>query len=88
MLKYAYLIYLATLSVFAFFLYAIDKRKAVRGAWRIKESALLGVSFVGGALGGLIAMYLVRHKTRKWYFVIVNCLGLAWQVAVAVFLFV
>jgi uncharacterized membrane protein YsdA (DUF1294 family) len=86
-MKYAYLIYLAVASLTAFILYVSDKRKAVRGAWRIKESVLLGISFFGGALGGWTAMYLVRHKTRKWYFHAVNFFGVAWQVAVAVYVF-
>ncbi len=30
---------------------------------------LRGLSIIGGSLGGLLAMYAVRHKTRKWYFV-------------------
>ena len=87
MWQYAYLIYLALASFLAFVLYANDKRKAVKGKWRTKESLLLGVSFFGGAVGGLLAMYLVRHKTKKWYFTAINLLGLAWQIALAVFLF-
>ena len=29
----------------------------------------MGLSFMGGALGGIIAMRLFNHKTRDWYFV-------------------
>lgn len=65
-----------TLSTIAFLLYVIDKRKAQNGAWRIPEKTLLLFSALGGALGGLFAMSLVRHKTKKWYFWFVNWLGL------------
>lgn len=36
---------------------------------RVPESWLMGLSFMGGALGGIIAMRLFNHKTRDWYFV-------------------
>lgn len=42
-----------------------DKIKAIRKSWRIPEWLLLTTAFVGGSLGGLLGMYLFRHKTRK-----------------------
>lgn len=81
-----YLGYLAAVSVVTFMAYAIDKNKARRGAWRIPEKTLLGLSFFGGAAGGYFAMNTVRHKTRKWYFHAVNLIGLAWQVGLLAFL--
>ncbi|WP_214850630.1 DUF1294 domain-containing protein [Exiguobacterium sp. s138] len=41
-----------------------DKRKAQQHAWRTPEATLLMIAFLGGALGTLLAMQLVRHKTR------------------------
>ena len=63
------------------------KSRAKRNVWRIPEKVLLGLSFFGGAAGGYAAMFLCRHKTKKWYFHAVNLLGLGWQAAVAVVLF-
>lgn len=80
-----YLIYLAAFSLVAFFAYTVDKGKAKRGAWRISEKVLLLLSFFGGAAGGYMAMHLVRHKTKKWYFHLINLLGLAWQIALLVY---
>ena len=40
---------------------------------RVPESWLMGLSFMGGALGGIIAMRLFNHKTRDWYFVLGGC---------------
>ena len=74
------------ISLTTLILYAADKSRARRGAWRIPERTLLLFSFFGGAIGGLCGMYLCRHKTRHWYFVFVNLLGLAWQVALLLFL--
>jgi uncharacterized membrane protein YsdA (DUF1294 family) len=74
------------LSVITFFMYGIDKFKAQRGKWRISEKALLISSFIGGAVGGFLAMQLFRHKTKHWYFNIVNILGLMWQIGLIVWL--
>lgn len=73
-------------SLITFLLYGIDKLKARRHAWRIKESVLLGFSFLGGAVGALLGMALFRHKTRHWYFRVVAVLGLLWQAALLIFL--
>lgn len=39
--------YLAAVNIVAFIMYGIDKEKARRGAWRIPESTLIGVAFLG-----------------------------------------
>lgn len=63
-----FIVYILTVNLLTLILFGIDKRRAVRGKWRIRESTLLGLSFIGGAAGGLSAMYLFRHKTRKMRF--------------------
>lgn len=83
---YLFLIFCGAVSLIAFFLYGIDKSKAKRKQWRIRESVLLGFAFLGGAVGALLGMNLFRHKTKHWYFWAVALLGLAWQVTLAVFL--
>lgn len=84
-MKIALLVF-AVLSLLAFILYGTDKQKAKRGLWRIPEKTLLMTSFLGGALGGLAAMQLFRHKTRHWYFYAVNLLGLTWQIGLVIYL--
>ena len=74
------------LSVITFFMYGIDKFKAQKGKWRISEKALLVSSFIGGAVGGFLAMQLFRHKTKHWYFNVVNILGLVWQIGLIAWL--
>lgn len=81
-----YVAYLATFSVFTFILYVSDKKRAIKGAWRIRESLLLALSFFGGAYGGYLAMHIVRHKTRKPLFHVIHCLAIAWQTALLIYL--
>ncbi|MBR2465139.1 MAG: DUF1294 domain-containing protein [Clostridia bacterium] len=77
-----YLIYLALMNLFTFALYAADKHRAKRGAWRVPERALLGFSLLGGAVGGLAAMQYFRHKTRHFYFYAVNVCGILLHAAI------
>ena len=62
------IIYILAVSLLTWAMFGIDKWKAVHGKWRIRESTLLGLSLIGGAAGGLAAMYLFRHKIRKMRF--------------------
>ncbi|MBC3940032.1 DUF1294 domain-containing protein [Anaerotruncus massiliensis (ex Liu et al. 2021)] len=48
----------------------LDKWKAKRGAWRIPEKTLFFFAVIGGGWGVWAGMYLFRHKTRRWYFVV------------------
>lgn len=71
-----YLVIIAVMSLVTAASYKIDKVKATKGKWRTKEKTLLGLSFFGGSLGGLFALYVIRHKNKHWYFVVVNWLSL------------
>ena len=81
-----YLAFIAAMSLVSFFTYLADKIKAKNGKWRIKESVLLGLSFFGGATGALVAMKVCRHKTKHWYFWVVNVISLALHIAVAIWI--
>lgn len=61
-------IYLIIINLITFALYAIDKLNAVEHRGRIRIVTLLGFAFVGGTIGALLAMYILRHKTQKDYF--------------------
>lgn len=71
-----YLLVILLMSFITFILYAVDKRKAIKKKWRIPEKVLLLASFFFGSIGGICGMYLLRHKNRHWYFVVVNLLSL------------
>lgn len=80
MLKIFLLILLAV-SALTFLVYGLDKHAAKTNSWRTPERRLLLFGLAGGALGGLLGMCVFHHKTRKFYFWLVNLLGLAWQIA-------
>ena len=49
----------------------IDKGRAERGQWRIKERTLYVIAFMGGFWGILLASELSNHKTSKLSFLAV-----------------
>ncbi|MBU1093621.1 MAG: DUF1294 domain-containing protein [Firmicutes bacterium] len=62
------IVYLMIINLTAFFIYGIDKRKSIKGKWRIKETTLLAFSLLGGGIGSLLGMSTYRHKTQKTKF--------------------
>lgn len=64
------LVYLVIINIVTFIAFAIDKMNAVKKRSRIRIVTLLGLSFIGGSIGGIVAMYTFRHKTKKDYFTV------------------
>ena len=60
--------YLLLINIVSFFIYGLDKYKALHNKKRIKIVTLFILAFLGGSLGSMFAMYLFRHKTNKVYF--------------------
>lgn len=73
------------LNVISFIAYGVDKRKAVKGAFRIPEATLLLFAVIG-PMGALIGMRTFRHKTQKPKFFIGVPLILIFEVGVLIFL--
>lgn len=72
-------------SVITAILFVIDKSLATSGSRRISEKNLILASFFCGWPGGLFAMKLVRHKTKKVEFqvmmglaILANIIVVAW----------
>ena len=59
-----FLPYLLIINAAGFLLMLVDKWKAKKKRWRIPESTLMGAAALGGSIGALAGMYLVRHKTQ------------------------
>ena len=57
-------IYLVSINVVTFFMYGIDKWKAKKSRWRIRETALLGLAVLGGSIGAWLGMKVWHHKTQ------------------------
>ena len=64
------IIWLIVINVLTFILFVVDKERAVKHKYRISEFTLLTLAFMGGSLGALLAMSLVRHKTKKRIFTV------------------
>ena len=87
MLK-VYYIYTAAVSLLALIVFAFDKiRSKKENRSRVPEETLLVLCALGGALGGLLGMYIFHHKTnfkRKFHFAIGVWSSFIIQSAVAV----
>ena len=56
--------YLIIISIIGFILPPVDKSKARKNKWRIRERTLLFIAAAGGSVGAFLAMRFFRHKTR------------------------
>lgn len=63
----AYFIIINLCGIFSMY---IDKKRARRHQWRISEKTLFLIALFGGSAGSVIGMYMFRHKTKHWQFVI------------------
>ena len=79
--------YLIFLNLVGFLIMGEDTRRAKMHRWRISERMLFLVSILGGSIGTWAGMYVFRHKTRHWYFVIGMPLILILQIAGAIWLY-
>ena len=61
---------LAALNLAGLAVCFVDKRRAKRKAWRVRERTFFLLALLGGGGGVWGGMYLFRHKTRHWYCVI------------------
>lgn len=79
------MVYLITINVFTFFIYGIDKRKAIHHRFRIPEATLLLLAYIGGAYGAALGMKVWHHKTRKTKFRILVPLAMVfWTVLIGI----
>ena len=78
------LYYLLIINAAGFLLMLVDKWKAKKNRWRIRESTLLIVAALGGSVGSLLGMYIFRHKTLHLKFTVGIPLILAAQCFIVV----
>lgn len=79
-------VYLLSVNVLTLAVYVIDKIKAKRHVWRVSELTLLALAAIGGSVGAMVAIFVVRHKSRHLKFRYGVPLILLLQVALAVWL--
>ena len=63
--------YYTLLSVVAFIVYRVDKRRAAGGDWRVSERTLHTIELLGGWPGAWIAQRVFRHKRHKTKYLVV-----------------
>lgn len=64
----ALLAYMSIVSIVLLILMGMDKSRAKNHEWRVAERTLFTLAIAGGAVGGVLGMYLFRHKTRHNHF--------------------
>ena len=75
--------YLALINSALFFTMGADKLRAKHHRRRVPEATLFLLAILGGSIGGILGMYVFRHKTKHWSFrlgfplILVLQLGLA-----------
>jgi uncharacterized membrane protein YsdA (DUF1294 family) len=62
-IKEIVIVYLVVINVATFLTYGIDKWKAKKSLWRIREASLLGLAVLGGSIGAWLGMKVWHHKT-------------------------
>ena len=80
------LLLLVAVNLVSFTLYGLDKLKAKKGLWRIRESTLLLIAALGGSVGALLGMEVFRHKTKHWQFKVLVPVFFILHIALAVWL--
>ena len=79
--------YFFAINLITFIFFGMDKRKAQKGKWRIKESTLFILSIAGGALGAILGMKFFHHKTKHKSFTIFIPLILIIETAIFILLY-
>lgn len=63
--------YYIIINLVLYLMMVIDKKRAIKDAWRIPEKNMFLAAVLGGGLGGLCAMVFKHHKNRHMDFILV-----------------
>jgi uncharacterized membrane protein YsdA (DUF1294 family) len=86
--------FLLIMNIISFSMMATDKKRAQKDKThshpetRIPEKSLFLATALFGGVGGCLGMYLLRHKTKHWYFALFFPLMMIIQIAALVFLYI
>ncbi len=87
-LQIVILSYLLIINLIAFILYGVDKKRAIRNEFRIRERVLLWMARLGGGIGSWLGIKSFHHKTKHTRFRIIVPLWMIIWVAAIVFLII
>lgn len=74
-------------NVFVMLVYGIDKGKAMAGAFRISEAALISLAYIFGSVGAMFGMILFNHKTSKIKFRLLVPLAVLLHAVIAIIIY-
>ncbi len=78
--------YYLIINLILYLAMAVDKKRAVKNAWRIPEKNLYFLAVLGGGVGGLIAMYTKHHKNKHIDFILIYTITALLHLAAIYFL--
>ena len=78
------ILYLLIINAAGVLLMLVDKIKAKKNLWRIPEAMFFVIAVIGGSIGSLVGMYLCRHKTKHFHFILGMPLILAVQIIICI----
>lgn len=81
--SYVLILIFIVVNIFGFIVFGFDKLQSKRRGWRVPETRLLALAFLG-PFGAWAGMLLFRHKTRRTKFLIVPVLILI-QIVVIIY---
>jgi len=81
--SYVLTIIFIVVNIVGFIVFGFDKLQSKRRGWRVPETRLLALAFLG-PFGAWAGMLLFRHKTRRTKFLIVPVLILI-QIVVIIY---
>lgn len=82
------LLYILIINIVGFLIMYIDKRRAKKGKWRIKEWTIIMVTLLGGGIGTIAGMYTFRHKTKKLKFTVGLPTILITEIVLVIYLYI
>lgn len=56
--------YVLIINIIGFMIMGIDKSRAKRNQWRIRENTLFFIAAIGGSIGSILGMKNFHHKTK------------------------
>jgi uncharacterized membrane protein YsdA (DUF1294 family) len=83
-LVFAYLFFINTVGMVLMYR---DKKRAIKGEWRIKEKTLFNIALLGGSVGILLGGKRFRHKTHHKSFKYGIPVIITFQIALFIFAF-
>lgn len=78
------IIHFISINIVIFVMYFLDKRAAIKGAWRIPERVFHNFTFIGGNFGALLGQKIFKHKKAKKSFMQMFVAVTIMQVVIAI----